>query len=220
MLEGSVRKSGDRIRVTAQLVDATTGSHLWGERYDRDLDDIFAIQDEITTSVVGRIGPELLAAEHARASRKPPENLDAWECTIRALFLSSRLSEEASREALTLIDRAIRSDPDYAQALGLKSWIVVWRAVQGWDDVARALDEAKSASARAMAANEEEPWAWLGQGCVGIAARDDAAHDFRHGAGSPAQPQFCPGARIAGQRARFLRAGRPRRLPASTARCG
>ena len=90
VLEGSVRKSGDRIRVTAQLVDATTGSHLWGERYDRDLDDIFAIQDEITTSVVGRIGPELLAAEHARASRKPPENLDAWECTIRALFLSSR----------------------------------------------------------------------------------------------------------------------------------
>jgi adenylate cyclase len=174
LLEGSVRKSGDRIRVTAQLIDAATGSHLWGDRYDRNLDDIFVIQDEITTSVVGRIGPELLAAEHARASRKPPENLDAWECTIRALFLSSRLSEEASREALTLIDRAIRSDPDYAQALGLKSWIVVWRSIQGWDDMARALEEAKSASARALAANEEEPWAWLGQGCVGIAARDDA----------------------------------------------
>ncbi len=93
VLEGSVRKAGDRIRVTAQLVDAATGSHLWGDRYDRNLDDIFAIQDEITTSVVGRIGPELLAAEHARASRKPPQSLDAWECTIRALFLASRLSE-------------------------------------------------------------------------------------------------------------------------------
>ena len=91
VLEGSVRKAGDRIRVTAQLIDAVTGNHLWGERYDRNLDDIFTIQDEITASVIGRIGPELFAAEYARATRKPPQSLDAWECTIRALFLASRL---------------------------------------------------------------------------------------------------------------------------------
>jgi adenylate cyclase len=172
ILEGSVRKAGDRIRVTAQLIDASTGSHLWGEHYDRHLDDIFAVQDEITTSVVSRIGPELLAAEHARASRKPPQNLDAWECTIRALFLSSQLSNEASRAALVLLDRAVSLDPDYAQALGLKAWIVVWRAVQGWDETAQAVAEAKAASARALAANEDEPWAWLGRGCIGIGARD------------------------------------------------
>jgi adenylate cyclase len=77
LLEGSVRKAADRVRVTAQLVEAATGNHLWAERYDGRLDDVFAIQDEITASVVGRIGPELLAAEHARASRKPPRSLDA-----------------------------------------------------------------------------------------------------------------------------------------------
>jgi adenylate cyclase len=174
VLEGSVRKASDRIRVSAQLIDAGTGSHLWGERYDRRLDDIFAIQDEITASVVGRIGPELLAAEHARASRKPPQNLDAWEWTIRALFQSSRLSDEASRSALTQLDRAISADADYAQALGLRAWIVVWRAFQGWDDAGQALTAAKMLSARATAADEQEPWAWLGQGSVGLAARDTA----------------------------------------------
>ena len=85
VLEGSVRKSGNRVRVTAQLIDAASEAHLWAERYDGDLGDIFVIQDEITASVVGRIGPELLAAEHARESRKPHHGLDAWECVVRAI---------------------------------------------------------------------------------------------------------------------------------------
>ena len=87
VLEGSVRKSGNRVRVTAQLIDAASEAHLWAERYDGDLGDIFVIQDEITASVVGRIGPELLAAEHARESPKPHHGLDAWECVVRAVFL-------------------------------------------------------------------------------------------------------------------------------------
>ena len=116
----------------------------------------------------------MFAAEYARASRKPPESLDAWECTLRALFQSSRLSDEGSREALMLLDRAIRSDPDYAQALGLRARVVVWRAVQGWDDMAEALAEATAASARAIAADEKEPWGWLGRGCVGFVTRDSA----------------------------------------------
>jgi adenylate cyclase len=85
VLEGSVRKSGNRIRITAQLVEAATGNHVWAERYDRDLADIFAVQDEITERVVAAIEPELYAAEQVRSQSKPPESLDAWECVIRAL---------------------------------------------------------------------------------------------------------------------------------------
>jgi TolB-like protein len=85
LLEGSVRKSGNRLRITAQLVDATFGNHVWAERYDRELADIFAVQDEITERVVGAIEPQLYAAEHFRSQRKPPESLDAWECIIRVL---------------------------------------------------------------------------------------------------------------------------------------
>ena len=90
VLEGSVRKSGNRIRVTAQLVEAATGNHVWAERYDRDLADIFAVQDEITERVVAAIEPELYAAENVRSQSKPPDSLDAWECVIRALPASAR----------------------------------------------------------------------------------------------------------------------------------
>ena len=79
MLEGSVRKAGDRVRISAQLIDGNTGNHIWAERYDRDLEDIFAVQEDITQTVVGAIAPELSLAEQERARRKPPERLDAWE---------------------------------------------------------------------------------------------------------------------------------------------
>jgi tetratricopeptide (TPR) repeat protein len=174
VLEGSVRRLGGRIRVNAQLIEAATSNHLWADRYDRGLEDIFAIQDEITASVVGRIGPELLAAEHARASRKPPQSLDAWECVIRALFHSSQQSEEESRTALGLLDRAIEIDPAYAQALGMKAWITVFRAFQGWEEMGAALAAVKPLIARALAADGEELWAFLAQGMVGYAIRDNA----------------------------------------------
>ena len=172
VLEGSVRKASDRVRVTAQLLEATNGSHLWAERYDRDLQDIFAIQDEITTSVVGRIGPELLAAEHIRISRKPPHSLDAWECVIRALSQSAQQSNEGSRDALSLLDRAISYDSEYAQALGMKAWIMIFRAFQGWEDMGQALVQAKTLIARAIAADNDEPWPYLAQGMVAFATRD------------------------------------------------
>src|SRR5207248_1932284 len=82
VLEGSVRKAGGRVRITAQFVESATGNHIWAERYDRDLSDIFAVQDEITEQVVAAIEPELYAAEDIRSRRKPPESLDAWECVI------------------------------------------------------------------------------------------------------------------------------------------
>jgi TolB-like protein len=165
VLEGSVRKAGGKIRVTAQLLEAETGNHLWAERYDRDLEDIFAIQDEITASIVGRIGPELLSAEYARMNRRAPHNLDAWECVVRALFHSSQQSEQESRNALDLLDRALASDPSYAQALGIKAWILVFRAFQGWEDMEGAPGKAILLIAQAMALDNNSgrtlPREWL-----------------------------------------------------------
>ena len=119
VLEGSIRKSGNRIRVTAQLVEAESGNHEWAERYDRDLSDIFAVQDEITERVVAAIEPELYAAENFRSWRKPPESLDAWECVMRALSLISQGTREANTEAERLCRRAIAIVPGYGQAHSL-----------------------------------------------------------------------------------------------------
>ena len=173
VLEGSVRKIGDRLRVVAQLLDAETGRHLWAERYDRQLEDIFAIQDEITTSIVGRIGPELLAAEYVRVSQKPPHSLDAWECVVRALFHSSQQSNEETQKALVLLDRALEEDPNYAQALGMKAWIMVFRAFQGWEDMRQVLAEAQPLIAHAMSVDKVELWPYLAQGMVAFATRDN-----------------------------------------------
>jgi TolB-like protein len=114
VLEGSLRKSGTRIRVTAQLVDAATANHVWAERYDREIVDLFAVQDEITERVVGAIEPELYAAEHFRSQRKQPDRLDAWECVIRAM--SQNHTRVGVTEAEALCRRAIAISPDYAQA--------------------------------------------------------------------------------------------------------
>jgi adenylate cyclase len=107
VLEGSVRKGGNRLRITAQLVEAETGNHLWAERYDRDVSDIFAVQDEITERVVAAIEPELYAAENIRSQRKLPESLDAWECVIRALSAIGQGTHEATVDAEALCRRAI-----------------------------------------------------------------------------------------------------------------
>lgn len=173
VLEGSVRRSGNRMRVTAQLIDAANEVHLWAERYDGDLGDIFAIQDEITASVVGRIGPELLAAEHVHESPKPHHGLDAWECVVRTVFLCSQLSEESSGKMLPLLDRAIELAPAYAQALAMKGWIAMWRAFQGWEDMGYALALARDFTQQAIAADDKEPWTYLAQAMIAFATRDN-----------------------------------------------
>ena len=119
VLEGSVRKAGSRLRITAQLVEAETGNQLWAERYDRDLADIFAVQDEITERVVAAIEPELYAAEQVRSQSKPPESLDAWECVIRALSLIGQGTRDENTEAEALCRRAIAIAPGYGRAHSL-----------------------------------------------------------------------------------------------------
>jgi adenylate cyclase len=172
VLEGSVRKSGTRARITAQLIDASTGAHLWAERHDGAMDDIFAIQDTITSRVAISIGPELMSAELARANLKPQANLDAWDCGVRALFLCQQLSESGSAAALVLLDRALALDPDYHLALGLKAWTLLWRAFQGWHDMGDALTTAGTLVAQATNVESDEPWIYLAKGMIGFASRD------------------------------------------------
>jgi TolB-like protein len=116
VLEGSVRKSGNRARITAQLIDALTGNHIWAHRYDRDLADIFAVQDEITETIVAAIEPELSDVEQERARRKPPENLSAWESYQKGLWHQYRMTKDDNRQAQVLFRRAHELDPGFAPA--------------------------------------------------------------------------------------------------------
>jgi TolB-like protein len=174
VLEGSVRTSGDRMRISAQLVDAATGNHLWVDRYDRAREDVFAVQDEITESVLGCIQPEVYAAEYERVKREPPHSLDAWETFIRAMILYSRHSDASTREALTLLDDAVGVDPSYSQAHGLRAVCLAWRAIQGWEPRESAFEEAADAAARAIACDPDEPWASLALGFIAIATLRNA----------------------------------------------
>jgi adenylate cyclase len=131
VLEGSVRKSGDRVRITAQLIDAETGTHIWADQYDRALEDIFGVQDELTISVVGVIEPTLRKAEIERARRKRPDSLDAYDLYIRALpFAFTAMPEDADR-GLTLLLKAIELEPDYAAAQAMIAWCHEQRYLRG-----------------------------------------------------------------------------------------
>ncbi len=184
VLEGSVRKVGNRVRITGQMLEAETGSHVWAERYDGTLDDIFALQDEITTSVIGCLEPQLFAAEHTRLKRKPPQSLGAWECFVRAVFMFSQHSKDGSLAALALLDRAIELDHGYGQAFGLKAFTLIWRAFQGWEDMGSAIEHATAAATRAIACDSQDPWAYMGRAMVAVATRDnaEAVNAFRHAA--------------------------------------
>ncbi len=134
VLEGSVRKGGSRVRITAQLVDATTGAHVWAERYDRELDDIFAVQDEITTSIVGVVAPELLGAEMQRARRKEPAAMGAWDCVMRANWHVWRLSQENNAQARKFTRQAIDLDPRMARARVIHAMCDIWDVLYGWGE--------------------------------------------------------------------------------------
>ena len=114
VLEGSVRKGGNRVRITAQLIDAIAGTHVWAERYDRDLSDIFAVQDEITASVAGAIEPALADAEQQRVLRKPPKSLDAWEAYQRGVWHFNKYAPAENQIALGFFRQAIGLDPNFA----------------------------------------------------------------------------------------------------------
>ena len=132
VLEGSMRKAAKRVRITGQLIDATTGGHLWADRFEGTLGDIFELQDQVTENVVGAIAPQLERAEIERAKRKPTESLDAYDYYLRGMANLHQGTREAINEALPLFDKAIQLDPDFASAYGMAAWCYFWRKVNGW----------------------------------------------------------------------------------------
>jgi len=132
VLEGSVRSAANRVRITGQLIDTATGMHLWADRFEGSLDDIFALQDQLAASVVGAIAPQLERAEIARAQRKPTESLSAYDCYLRGMAYMHVGTREATEAALSLYYKAIERDADFASAYGLAAWCYFWRKVNGW----------------------------------------------------------------------------------------
>ena len=132
VLEGSMRKAANRVRITGQLIDATTGTHIWAERFEGTLDDIFELQDQISVSIVGAIARQLERAEIERAKRKPTDSLDAYDYYLRGMAHFHKGTREAIDEALPLFYRAIDLDADFAAAYGMAAWCHFWRKVNGW----------------------------------------------------------------------------------------
>jgi TolB-like protein len=180
VLEGSVRRGGDRVRITAQLNDVSTGSHLWAEKYDRELADVFAVQDEITEAIVAAIEPQLYAAENFRAQRKPPDSLDAWDLVMRALSHYWRVTRQDNVVAQALLEKAIVIDPGYGQALGVLATSYTFSAHMGWADMAGMADIAERAALAAIQADSEDPWAHLALGSVFLFRRrfEDSLAEF------------------------------------------
>lgn len=132
VLEGSVRRAANRVRITGQLIDATTGAHLWAERFEGTLDDIFELQDQIAANVVGAMAPQLERAEIERAQRLPTTSLSAYDCYLRGIANVHQGSREAISAALALFDQAIALDPEFASPYGMAAWCYFWRKVNGW----------------------------------------------------------------------------------------
>ncbi len=132
VLEGSVRKAGDRVRITAQLVDATTGGHLWSQRYDRDLSDIFALQSEMAEEILVAVGVEIGVAEAQRLARKPTESLTAVDALWNGIYHSNRLTRKDLAEARRLGERAIELDPNFAEAHALLGIVNSGMHGNGW----------------------------------------------------------------------------------------
>ena len=167
VIEGSVRKAGSRVRISAQLIDATTGRHVWAERYDRDLADIFELQDEMTQTIVGAVEPELSAAERERAARRPPENLDAWETYQRGLWHLWSFTKDDETEAQRLFLRVHELDPAFATAYAFESYSHYLDAMLGFAEIpGESLEAALTAAKKALALDDKDPVAYFALGRV------------------------------------------------------
>ena len=171
VLEGSVRKGGDRVRITSQLIDATTGNHLWAERYDGDLTDIFTLQDEITKKVVAAIEPKLLEAEGIRSQSRSSEDLGAWEMVIHANSLFWRLTKTESLAAIATLKRVVERHPEYAPAHSMLAFSLLLARQFGWISMEPQVKQAEALAVRAAQLDDSDPWAHLALGYVAIARR-------------------------------------------------
>jgi adenylate cyclase len=183
VLEGSVRKGGNRVRITAQLIDAATGNHLWADRYDGDLTDVFALQDEITTKVVAAIEPKLLEAEGIRSQNRSPEDLGAWDMVIHANSLFWRLTKTEGEAAIATLKQAVERYPDYAPAHSMLAFMMLMSGYVGWSAGEREplVKQAAALATRAAELDDSDPWAHFALGYVAYTMRhtDEAAEEFQ-----------------------------------------
>jgi adenylate cyclase len=173
VLEGSVRRISDRVRITAQLIETTTGNHIWAERYDSNLEDIFSVQDEITSQVVGSIHPEVLSAEMRRARQKPAESLDVWNYAVRARWHVLRLTREDNAEAKRLFGKALEVEPNYVPALAFLVYCHICDVLFGWSQAPpQSITEARRLARQAASLDENDPWVQCGLGLTEFIAKD------------------------------------------------
>jgi adenylate cyclase len=167
VIEGSVRKAGKRVRISAQLIDAITGRHVWAERYDRSLEDMFDLQDEMTQTIVGAVEPELSAAERDRAARKPPGSLDAWETYQRGLFHLWSFTKDDMTESQRLFRRVHELDPTFATAHAYESYAHYLDVMLGFaEQPEESLEAALSSAKTALALDDKDPVAYFALGRV------------------------------------------------------
>jgi TolB-like protein/cytochrome c-type biogenesis protein CcmH/NrfG len=180
VLAGSVRGIGRRLRISVQLIDAASGAQHWAERYDRELGDVFAVQDEITCSVAGAIEPRLLAAEGVRRPGRAPDDLVPWELVARAQTHFWRMSRDDFDAAMVPLRRAVEIQPDYAPARGLLGFCLVFAAHMGWIARAEGVGPGGAHAARAIALDDCDPWGHVALGYCALMERrtEDAIAAF------------------------------------------
>lgn len=158
VIEGSVRVAARRVRITAQLIDSGSGKHIWAERYDRDLSDIFSVQDDITARVVAATEPHVYVEEGARLESIPPASIDAWGLVVRAMALANRLDQQQMAEARRLLETAIAVDPGYARAHAMLAWTVWWEALCYWLPREEGNGRAARHAREALLLDPSDPW--------------------------------------------------------------
>jgi TolB-like protein/Flp pilus assembly protein TadD len=179
ILQGSVRKAGRRVRITAELIEASSGYNIWADRYDRDLEDVFAVQDEITHNIVRSVGSEFISAEMKRAQRKGFRNLDVWDYTMKASTFHSRYMKKDTIEAQSFLSTAIELDPMNSEAFCLLACTYLAQVQFGWSESARkSIMEAEKAAQSAVAIDDRDAWAHTALGLVDLMSKryDDAIY--------------------------------------------
>jgi TolB-like protein/Tfp pilus assembly protein PilF len=191
VLEGSVRKGGNRVRISAQLIDATDGNHLWAQRYDRELEDIFDVQDEITLTIAGAIEPELAQIERERARRKPAENLDAWDLCQRGLWHLWQFTKDDNEEAQRLFNRAFVIEPRLAAARAHLSFSHFLDSVMGYSDAPqKSIALAEAAAKQAIAIDDKDAMAHSTLGRILTTKGDNTAAIEEQRAAIDLNPSF------------------------------
>jgi adenylate cyclase len=157
VLEGSIRKAGNRVRITAQLIDATTGYHLWAERYDRELQDIFAVQDEVTQQIVAALKVKLTASEQSRLGRPPTTNLEAYDYYLRGLEFYARRIQEANAQARQMFERAVGLDPQFAAAYAFLGRTYLMELIHQWNPDPQTQERLLVLGQQAVALDDSQP---------------------------------------------------------------